>query len=99
MAKEHDSRLPLEGGSAMGMKELVEYIAQSLVDHPDDVTVQVVEGERTLVLELRVHPDDMGQVIGKNGRTARALRTLLNAAATKDKLRVVLEIVECLPGQ
>jgi len=80
--------------SATAMKEIVEYIARSLVDHPDDVTVQVVEGEKTLVLELRVHPDDMGQVIGKNGRSARAMRTLLNAAATKNGVRVVLEIVE-----
>jgi len=76
------------------MKELVEYIARALVDHPDDVTVRVVEGERTKVLELKVHPEDMGQVIGKQGRTAKAIRTLLSAAATKEKLRAVLEIVE-----
>jgi len=76
------------------MKELVEYIARALVDHPDDVSVRVVEGERTKVLELKVHPEDMGQVIGKQGRTAKAIRTLLSAAATKDNLRAVLEIVE-----
>ncbi len=76
------------------MKELVEYIARALVDHPDDVSVRVVEGERTKVLELKVHPEDMGQVIGKQGRTAKAIRTLLSAAATKEKLRAVLEIVE-----
>ena len=80
--------------SAASMKELVEYIARSLVDHPEDVSVRVVEGEKTLVLELRVHQEDMGQVIGKNGRSARAMRTLLNAAATKNNMRVVLEIVE-----
>jgi len=76
------------------MKELVEYVARALVDHPDDVAVRVVEGERTRVLELRVHPNDMGQVIGKQGRTAKAIRTLLSAAATKENVRAVLEIVE-----
>jgi len=76
------------------MKELVEYIAKALVDHPDDVTVRVIEGERTKVLELKVHPDDMGQVIGKQGRTAKAIRTLLSAAATKENIRALLEIVE-----
>ncbi len=76
------------------MKMLVEYIAKALVDHPEDVQVSVVEGGRTKVFELRVHPDDMGQVIGKHGRTAKSMRTLLNAAATKDNIRVVLEIVE-----
>ena len=80
--------------SAMGIKELIEYITRSLVDHPDDVTVHVIEGERTMVLELRVNPNDMGQIIGKNGRTAKAVRTLLNATATKCGIRAVLEIVE-----
>jgi len=76
------------------MKELVEYIAKALVDHPDDVTVTVIEGEKTKVLELSVHQNDMGQVIGKQGRTAKAIRTLLSAAATKLNVRAVLEIVE-----
>jgi hypothetical protein len=76
------------------VKELVEYIAKALVDHPEAVQVSVVEGGRTKVFELRVHPDDMGQVIGKHGRTAKSMRTLLNAAATKENIRVVLEIVE-----
>jgi predicted RNA-binding protein YlqC (UPF0109 family) len=76
------------------MKELVEYMARALVDHPEDVNVKVIEGERTVVLELRVHPNDMGQVIGKQGRTAKAMRTLLSAAATKQDIRAVLEIVE-----
>lgn len=76
------------------MKELVEYLTKALVDHPEAVSVRVVEGERTSILELQVHPDDMGQVIGKHGRTAKSIRTLLNAAATKNGVRVVLEIVE-----
>jgi len=76
------------------MKELVEFIARALVDHPEDVDVNVIEGGRTKVLELKVHADDMGQVIGKHGRTAKSIRTLLNVAATKDNIRVVLEIVE-----
>ena len=76
------------------MKELTEYVAKALVDHPDDVSVTVIEGENTKVLELRVHPNDMGQVIGKQGRTAKAIRTLLSAAATKLDIRAVLEIVE-----
>ncbi len=76
------------------MKELLEYVAKALVDHPDDVTVTVIEGEKTKVLELRVHQNDMGQVIGKQGRTAKAMRTLLSAAATKLDIRAVLEIVE-----
>jgi hypothetical protein len=76
------------------MKELVEYIAKSLVDNPDDVTVKEVEGEKTTVYELRVGPGDLGKVIGKHGRTARSIRTLLNAAATKSGRRAVLEILE-----
>ncbi|MFH1219877.1 MAG: KH domain-containing protein [Candidatus Eisenbacteria bacterium] len=76
------------------MKELVEYIAKSLVDNPDDVTVKEVEGEKTTVYELRVGPGDLGKVIGKHGRTARSIRTLLNAAATKSGKRAVLEILE-----
>lgn len=84
----------MTSATGTNLKELVEFIAKSLVDHPEDVSVAVVEGGRTKVLELRVHPEDMGQVIGKHGRTAKSMRTLLNAAATKDNLRVVLEIVE-----
>ena len=76
------------------MKELIEYIAKSLVDNPDDVTVKEVEGEKTTVYELRVGPGDLGKVIGKHGRTARSIRTLLNAAATKSGKRAVLEILE-----
>ena len=76
------------------MRNLIEYIARSLVDHPDDVQVNEVEGEQTTVLELKVAQDDLGKVIGKQGRTARALRTSLSAASTRSKKRTVLEILE-----
>jgi predicted RNA-binding protein YlqC (UPF0109 family) len=76
------------------MRELVEYMAKALVDEPGEVNVAEVEGERVTVIELRVAPSDIGKVIGKQGRTARALRTILNANATKLKKRAVLEIVE-----
>jgi hypothetical protein len=76
------------------MKDLIEYIAKALVDSPDQVEVKEVEGERTTVYELRVGPGDLGKVIGKRGRTARSIRTLLNASATKSGKRAVLEILE-----
>jgi hypothetical protein len=76
------------------MRELIEYIAKALVDNPDDVKVSEVEGEVTSVIELRVAKSDLGKVIGKEGRTARAMRTLLTAASTKLKKRSVLEIIE-----
>lgn len=76
------------------LKELVEYVAKSLVDKPEDVQVTEVGGEQTIVYELRVAKDDLGKVIGKQGRTARALRTILGAASTKLKKRSVLEILE-----
>jgi predicted RNA-binding protein YlqC (UPF0109 family) len=76
------------------MKELVKFIAQSLVDNPDEVTVSEVTGERTTVIELRVNKMDLGKVIGKQGRTARAIRTILSAGSTKINKRVVLEILE-----
>jgi predicted RNA-binding protein YlqC (UPF0109 family) len=75
-------------------KELVEFVAKALVDHPDDVHVEVVEDPTTTTLKLRVAPGDLGRVIGKQGRTARAVRTLLHATAARAKRRVVLEIVE-----
>jgi predicted RNA-binding protein YlqC (UPF0109 family) len=78
----------------MSMKVLIEDIARSLVDHPEQVQVSEVEGEQTTVLELRVDPADLGKVIGKQGRTARAMRTLLGAAGTKQNKRVLLEILE-----
>ncbi|MFZ1947466.1 MAG: KH domain-containing protein [bacterium] len=76
------------------MKDLIEYIAKALVDNPDQVTVAEVEGEKTTVYELRVGSGDLGKVIGKRGRTARSMRTLLTAAATKVGKRAVLEILE-----
>ena len=76
------------------MKELIEYIAKHLVDSPDEVKVNEVEGEVTSVIELRVAKADLGKVIGKEGKTARAMRTLLTAASTKIKKRAVLEIIE-----
>ncbi len=76
------------------MKELIEFIAKSLVDNPDAVKVSEVEGEKTSVIELSVAKEDLGKVIGKQGRTARAIRTILNAASTKVKKRSVLEIIE-----
>ncbi|MEC7641676.1 MAG: KH domain-containing protein [Nitrospinota bacterium] len=76
------------------MRELILAIAKALVDKPDDVELQELEGEKTTVLELRVAKEDLGKVIGKQGKTARAMRTILNATATKLKKRAVLEIIE-----
>ena len=76
------------------MKELVELIAKKLVEHPEDVQVRVIDGDKGQAFELRVHPDDMGRVIGKGGRTAKAIRTLLATAATKADVRASLQIVE-----
>jgi hypothetical protein len=76
------------------MKDLINYIAQALVDHPEQVSVSEVEGNQTSVLELTVAKEDLGKVIGKQGRTARAMRTILSAASAKIKKRTVLEIIE-----
>jgi uncharacterized protein len=76
------------------MKDLVSDIAKALVDHPEDVQVRAVEGEQVTVLELRVAPDDLGKVIGRQGRTAKSIRTLLGAAGMKLKKRFTLEILE-----
>ena len=78
----------------MSMKELIEDIAKALVDNPEQVAVMEVQGEQTTVLELRVAQTDLGKVIGKQGRTARAIRTLLGAAGMKLRKRFVLEILE-----
>ena len=78
----------------MQQNELVEYIAKSLVDSPEQVEVREAEGEQGAVLELSVSRDDLGKIIGKQGRTARAIRTLLGAVSAKTKKRVVLEILE-----
>jgi len=75
-------------------KELVEYVAKALVDQPDQVHVEAVEDSTTTTLRLRVAPGDLGRVIGKQGRTARAIRTLLHATGARAKRRVVLEIQE-----
>ena len=76
------------------LRELIEFIAKSLVDNPKAVEVREIEGEQTSVIELKVAKQDLGKVIGKQGRTARAMRTILNAASTKVKKRAVLEIIE-----
>ena len=76
------------------MRELIEQIAKALVDNPDQVKVNAVEGEQITVLELRVDPSDLGKVIGKQGRTARSMRTILGAAGTKLRKRFTLEILE-----
>ncbi len=78
----------------MEMKDLIEYIAKVLVDNPEEVRVTELEGKQTSVIELRVAKEDLGKVIGKQGRTARAMRTILGAASTKIKKRSVLEILE-----
>ncbi len=75
-------------------KELVEYIARSLVDTPEEVEVNMIEGEKSTILELRVSDDDIGKVIGKHGRIAKAVRTILSASSSKDGKRCVLEILD-----
>ncbi len=76
------------------MKELVEQIAKVLVDNPDKVSVNAIDGEQSMVLELRVDQSDLGKFIGKQGRTARSIRTILNAAGVKLRKRISLEILE-----
>ena len=76
------------------MKELVRYMAEALVDHPEQVEVNCVEGENSIILELKVAPEDIGKVIGKGGQTAKAMRKILSAAATKLKKKSLLQIVE-----
>ncbi len=76
------------------MKELIAYIAKALVDNPEEVLVTEIEGEQTSVIELKVAKEDLGKIIGKQGRTARAMRTILSAASTKLRKRSVLEIIE-----
>lgn len=75
------------------MKELVEILARALVDQPEQVTVDLIERERVVIIELRVAPEDMGKVIGKQGRIAKAIRTVVKAAATRQKKKVMVEIV------
>lgn len=81
-------------GSKSELKDLIEYMAKALVDFPDQVQVTEIVGEQTTVIELKVSKEDLGKVIGKQGRTARSIRTILNAASTKLRKRSVLEIIE-----
>jgi uncharacterized protein len=76
------------------MKDLVEAIAKALVDHSDQVSVRAIDGEQVTVLELKVHPEDLGKVIGRQGRTAKSIRTILGAAGMKLRKRYTLEILE-----
>ena len=76
------------------MEDLLEYLARALVDNPDDVQVEVIEGERSAILQLKVHPDDIGKVIGKQGRIVHAIRTLVKAAATKQGKNAIVEILD-----
>jgi predicted RNA-binding protein YlqC (UPF0109 family) len=78
----------------MNYKDLVEYMVKSLVDNPEQVDIREIEGEKSTILELRVTKEDIGKVIGKHGRIARAIRTIINASATKSGKRVVLEILD-----
>jgi uncharacterized protein len=81
-------------GKVIHMKDLIKYIAQALVDKPEEVFVDEISGNQTSVLELKVAKEDLGKIIGKQGRTARAMRTILSAASAKVKKRTVLEIIE-----
>ncbi len=76
------------------MKDLIEFVAKKLVDHPEDVQVRLIEGEGVQNYELQVNQEDMGRVIGKGGRTAKALRTIVSTAAAKAEVHITLEIVE-----
>ena len=76
------------------MKQLIEHIVRALVDHPEDIVITEVDGERTIIFELRCHKEDIGKVIGKSGKTVSAIRTLLNTAAAKQGRRAMLEIVD-----
>ena len=76
------------------MKDLVRFLVEALVDHPEEIEIYEVEGGQTTILELKVHPADVGKVIGRQGKTANALRTLLKAHASRERKRVVLEIIE-----
>ena len=82
------------GRASCRERDLVEYIVKSLVDNPDQVNVNVVEGEKSTILELKVADEDVGKVIGKQGRIAKAIRTILSASATKGGKRAVLEILD-----
>jgi hypothetical protein len=76
------------------MTEFVQFIVRNLVDHPDDIRLASIDGEKSLVFELRCHPNDIGKVIGKNGKTIGAIRTLLSTAAARQGRRAMIEVVE-----
>ncbi len=76
------------------MKELIKHIVQALVDHPEQVAISAVEGKQRTVLEIKVAKEDIGKIIGKQGRTAQAIRTILNAASAKAKKRTIMDIIE-----
>ncbi|HJL15821.1 MAG TPA: KH domain-containing protein [Sandaracinaceae bacterium LLY-WYZ-13_1] len=76
------------------LTELIDYLARCLVDEPEEVQVEAIEGDRAIILELTVAPDDLGKVIGKDGRTARAMRTLLSATSARQRRRAILDILE-----
>ena len=78
----------------MNIKELIQYIAQTMVDNPGEVSISVIEGDQTTVMELKVAKNDLGKIIGKQGRNAQAIRTILSAVSAKIKKRMILEIVE-----
>lgn len=78
----------------MAVKDLLEQIAKALVDNPDEVAVRVIEGAETTILELRVAPNEVGKIIGKQGRTIQSIRRILNAAAMKSKKRIILELLD-----
>lgn len=76
------------------MKELLEYLARALVDKPDAVRVEVIEGEKSIILQLHVDPEDVGKVIGKQGRIAKAIRTVVRASAVKEGMKAIVEIID-----
>lgn len=84
----------IQKGAYIDMKELVKVIATALVDHPDEVIVTETETEKAIVVELKVAPEDMGKVIGKQGRIAKSIRTVVKAASTKDDKKVIVEILQ-----
>ena len=81
-------------GQEVDMKDLLEYLAKALVDNPDSVEVTSVEGEKSIILQLRVDPEDVGKVIGKKGRIAQAMRTLVKASATREGRNAIVEIID-----
>jgi len=98
-SKQDDEQPPVQGQTEQErtvseMKDFIEFIAKSLVDYPDEVEVRKIDGEKTVVFELRVNKSDIGKIIGKSGRTIRAIRTLLTTTAAKHGQRAVLEILE-----